>query len=287
MRVAVLNRGRDAFPGGDLVHIDSLTEAMKPLGVDRVYQPSETLTGEFDLFHIHHVNLSWCRMNFEAIKRFPKIPYIVTTIFYPTENLGVSYREIREWLDGAAAVVAYSQREEREIRERTLFSGQVDAVPPGVGKEFLHNAHDGWSQSRSGVLTVAARSGDKNCNLVEDCCRNLGLPYKQAIGVPRSELPQWYREARVFVNASGHESFGLTILEALASDCRVLATKHSWGLEWLPGIMSIDPQDERSLERAIEYAYKTENWWYLPNLRARFMSWELEADRMLKVYGAL
>ncbi len=263
-----------------MVHLDSLTEAMNRRDdVVREHKGWHDDLSSYDLIHCHHVNFDWSLANFMHALKFGK-PIVLTTIFYDSESW-LPFKEMKTLLLHAAAVVTYSLHEEAVIRMRTHFQGRVDVITPGVGYEFFGGL--GWTE-REGVLTVAARSGDKGCAAVEAACRVLDLPYRQAMGVSREDLPAFYKKAKVFVNNSGHESFGLTILEGLAAGCRVLATSASWALEHFPGIMPIDPQSKEGLEAALWLAYKGEQWDYTPNQIARTMTWDEEANAMKCLY---
>jgi glycosyltransferase involved in cell wall biosynthesis len=88
----------------------------------------------------------------------------------------------------------------------------------------------------------------------------------------------------VFINASGSERMGLTIIEGLASGCRVLATKYSRALEWFPGIVKVDPFDLADLRLKLELAYTSEKWDYTPNAAARRLTWGALAWQYKRLY---
>lgn len=284
MKVAVLNRGRDAFPGGDIVHLFNLSDALARIGIHRTYMPdrwSPTDLRAYDLVHVHHTNFTWSRQNFDGAIA-SGVPFVCTTIYYPTDKLGLDFAEQGHYLNQAHALITYTDAEATEVVTSTSYQGQLVVIPPGVDVELF--AAPLIPTRRVGVLTVAARAGDKNCDKVEAACARLGLPYKQAIGLTPEQLATEYRVARVFVNASGHESFGLTILEALASGCRVLVNERLWACEWFPGIAAADTANEKELDSALASAYNATEWDWRPNAQARTMTWDLEAERMKTLY---
>lgn len=285
IRIAVLNRGRDAHPGGDLVHIDNLSAALAKIGVERTYiNHPEWTTQEmrqYDVLHVQHCNFTWSRQNFHGACE-SGVPWVVTCCFYPTEKLGIGFAEMTNYLLMANEVIVYSEREVAEMESNLVTIPAAYIIPPGVGPEF-HAPDVTAGDGREGVITVAARGGDKNTDKVEAACAKLGIPYRNVTGVSREDLPAEYRKARVYVNAADMETFGLSILEALASGCRTIISPGCWSREWLNGICVCDPTKPDWLYRAIGEAYS--QWWdYQPNAIARALTWDLEAQRVKAVY---
>lgn len=282
LKVAVLNRPRHAWPGGDVVHIDELSSALSLLGVHRAYfdaPPNREVLELYDVIHIYHVNFQWSENNFEAVKTIDK-PVVLTAIYYP--HIGINRSKIRQYLERCSRIVCYSMWEAKEMGQETGYSGRCAIIPPGVSSEFY--AKDEHGERPKQVMTAAARMGDKNVNRVKECCSNLNLECTVATQIGRPVLPKMYKEHKVFVNASSSERFGLTILEGLAAGCRVLATKYSRGLEHLPGIYQIDPHSWE-LEQHIKKAYFGKDWDFTPNKAARNMSWLKAAESYRQLYG--
>ena len=114
-------------------------------------------------------------------------------------------------------------------------------------------------------------------------------------GVPYDDLPRYYRTADIFCSpATGGESFGFVLLEAMAAGAPVLASN-------IPGYASViadtgtgmlfEPSDEVSLANAIVHLMQQ------PELRARMaargrehvqrFSWDRVASEILSYYEQL
>lgn len=306
MRIAILNRQREAYPGGDLVQIDATVEALRKHGVEAVYAPEGwTLDWlrSFDLVHVFHVNFGWSKYNFNRVQE-SGMKYVVTPIFYPTRDLGMNGEEMLEALAGSEAVLVHSPREWQDIYDcftspvvdninlLSILSKKLkDFVPNGTDTSLFHPPIQGRPPiGRNYVACVTARAGDKNERLVEEQCRLLDIPYRCIIGVKRPELAAILREqVKLFVNASDSERMSLTIGEALCSGCRVLATNQNRGNTWYgAGLATIpcSPVNTNKLRGAIAEAYwaREDEWIWDPNNKASLLTWDVVAEKIAKIY---
>lgn len=278
MKVAFLNRGR-VHPGGDLIALDATVEALRRLGVECVetgWDRQAMASGGFDLAHIFHCDFDWSKGNYEAVQAVG-LPYVLTPIYY-----GFYGTHAAPILDNAKAILPFSQLEAGELpcgnRKR------ITVIPNGTDKEFFY-----WHDSVDGrvrrVLCVSARGkSDKNAEVVERICKRNGYKFVCATDLTREDLATYYKASSVFVNASPSERMSLTIGEALCAGCRVLATKHNWGNEWYPGLVTFDPTDEIKLEHLIRWAINSASWDYRPNEAARQLTWDWVASKIKAVY---
>ena len=280
MRLVWLNRNPSTHPGGDLIMLRALKEAM----VQRGHRCHE-LYGEwtsrdllpFDLVLIYHVNFPWSFENITKTQLAGK-PYVLLPIFYPTDQLGMTYRSMREAMEEAACVCPLSFTEAREISDYTGFRGPFSVIPHGTEERFHWDRGD----QDCCVATSCARGG-KGEDLVEKVCGKLGLPCKHFINIPHEELHLHYRKARVFVHSSPDDRMSLTVGEALCSGCRVLSSVYDRGNEWFPGLKVLNPKNEQELESYIRMAWESEKWDWRPNERAREMTWGKTAKAWEKV----
>ena len=257
--------------------------ALRRLGVECInlygdWGP-ETLH-EFDLVHIQHCNLTWSRDNWEKTLQSRR-PYVVLPIFYPTDQLGMTFHDMYRMFQQSRAVVPLSFAEAREITVLTGYHGPFHVIPHGTEERFT------WHQpiiEREYVMCANAR-GDKGEGVVERVCKRLGLPFKYARGIPHEKLHLTYRQAKVFVHSSPDDRMSLTVGEALCSGCRVISSSRDRGNEWFPGIVECDPESEEYLLQAIGNAWNSPDWEWRPNERAREMTWEKATRQWLRVYN--
>lgn len=288
-RIAFLNRAPSAYPGGDILSIADLTEALAHLGEEATYVYGNWTPDDlkaFDIVHIRHMNFSWSVFNVEQTLT-SGVPYVLTPIFYPTLNLGAGLKQMVGAVKHASAILPFSPYEWGEMQETLGVTHEnLSFVPNGTSRAF-HAPDVGTDIDRAFVVTASIRGEDsKGCRDVVKACQEAHLPCEVVTDVPYERMPEVYRRARVFVNASDSERMSRTIGEALCSGCRVLATKHNRGNWWYGnGLVEIDP--ERDLATAIPYAYNAEVWDYTPNALARNLTWDMVARQLVDVYGGV
>lgn len=282
MKVAFLNRNPNTHPGGDLIMLQCLMDALEGLGVEceNIYgEWGPERLHEFDVIHLQHCNLTWSKENWWKTLSSRR-PYVVSPIFYPTDQLGMSFPDIRSMFENASAVCPLSFKEAREITQLTGFSGPFHVIPHGTEARFQ------WHQpmiERDYVMCANAR-GQKGEGLVEKVCQKLALPLKYVTGVPHQKLHMVYRQAKVFVHSSPDDRMSLTVGEALCSGCRVISSDRDRGNEWFPGLKACNPESEQELEAYVAMAWRSEQWDWRPNEQARRMRWRDAAEKWLKVY---
>ena len=106
-------------------------------------------------------------------------------------------------------------------------------------------------------------------------------------GVPLEETVQFYRAADVFVYPSFNETFGLPILEAMATGCPVVTSDTSAMPETAGGCaLLVDPHDPESIADAIVKACGPEGERLRTSglERAAEFTWDATAERTLEVY---
>ncbi|WBB99096.1 MULTISPECIES: glycosyltransferase [unclassified Solwaraspora] len=228
-------------------------------------------------------------------------------------------------------VVAQSQDEVAELIRMGVPRGRLSVVPSGVNEQTF--APDGLSvprdEGRPRVLTVGrlvARKGFQDVvramqlvphaecvvvggppaaeldtdpqarqlrQLAESC--GVGDRIRLVGGVPREQMPSWYRSADVLVAAPWYEPFGLTPLEAMACGVPVVGTAVG-GLtdtvvDGLTGDL-VPPRDPRALgmalrgllnDRVRRFAYATAA---LDRARQCY-SWQRAATQLTSIYGTV
>ncbi len=286
LRVCFLNRGRETHPGGDVIALDATMDALRRAGVDceeTGWDVERMRRGGFDLAHVFHCNFDWSLGNVRAAKE-AGLHYVLTPVYYPGPlQSGISDYDLDKIICWAAALTPFSKAEMNELSsELELPHLNYHVVPNGTAHSF-HRISD--PMLRDGVLCVSARGeSDKGVPMVREICSALEIPFTCATSVPHDNLPAFYKNHRVFVNASESERMSLTIGEALCANCRVLASTGNRGNEHYPKLVTFDPTNRFELSRLIHRAYYSPGWDTQPNHAARALTWDVVAERLIEVY---
>jgi glycosyltransferase involved in cell wall biosynthesis len=280
MRIAFLNRER-TWPGGDLVALDATMLALRRRGVECC----EGVHGlkHADLIHIFHCTFPWSRENFRAAAEAGK-PYVVTPIFYP-DGLEIGPAELAVHLKRATAVLPFSITEGEEMCAWLGEHIPYTPIPNGTDPAFHAFPLGGFS--RVGVCASNPRaSGGKQEEKIAAACQAAAIPFTLIRGYDYDKMPSQYSRYRVFVSASTTERMSLAIGEALCVGCRVLATMANRGNEWYgPGLAKIDPCGSPEYFRLrIHTAYHAPSWDWTSNNKARQLTWDGAAEKLMKVY---
>jgi len=186
----------------------------------------------------------------------------------------------------ARAILTVSEHSARDLRARfPRFAAKVEAIPNGVSARFRpvsdpaalaafrarHGlgegpliAYLGTLQPRKNVELLAAAFGRVASQLpgaelvfagrIRPGYRpNLPRERVRLIGpLAEAELPLFYSTAAVLVNASLYEGFGLTLVEAMACGCPVIALRRSAVPEVTgDAALLLDEPTEEALARAL------------------------------------
>lgn len=106
--------------------------------------------------------------------------------------------------------------------------------------------------------------------------------------IPHEDLKELYKVAKVHVLASWMETPGLSSLEAAAMQCNVVVTKKGDTYDYFEDYaFYCEPDDVKSISKAIDMAYKTP---FNPKLKQKILEkyiWEETAKETLKAYNSI
>jgi glycosyltransferase involved in cell wall biosynthesis len=161
------------------------------------------------------------------------------------------YRILGNWLFASASqVICGTNAEAALIRRRFRSAHDLTVVPPGIDVEKIATSEPFTTEEtvvcvasrlerykRVDVSIAALAKLDKEVRLVvlgdgpdrprlTELARELGIASRvEFLGaVSYDNVYRWLRTATVFISMSERESFGLTLLEAVAAGCHVVAS---------------------------------------------------------------
>jgi glycosyltransferase involved in cell wall biosynthesis len=179
-------------------------------------------------------------------------------------------------------VVAVSDFLRRQLVARLSGLGEVEVIDCGVDLERFHGAdaaaarvHVGWEGQPPFFLYVGSLTEVKNVERLAEAFATLGRGSLVLVGdgplrtrlegrervrvvgtVPHAEVPNWIAASDVLCQPSLVEAFGQALLEALASERPVLATRVGGPPEFVTpdvGVL-VDPEDVAAIKEGLEAA---------------------------------
>lgn len=168
---------------------------------------------------------------------------------------------------------------------------RTSVIRPGVDEAF-HPRDRSEARRRLGLAQpgplvglVARDDPAKNAPLARAACLEAGLPLLEVPGerwpggLPHAEMPWFYAAVDVVLSVSDYETFGMSVLEALAAGCRVLVSERGYwgGVARHTGLLRVVRDLPRDLLRVLDEPVPDRT------LIRRYFGWERAARRWMDV----
>jgi glycosyltransferase involved in cell wall biosynthesis len=206
-------------------------------------------------------------------------PLVVTAHGRDVRNIGAVpgvARLTRKVVERASTVIAVSDYLRRELEERLPEArGKTEVVDSGVDLERFTAVDAAAQLEQPAFVHVGSLTERKNVVRLADAFARLGRGSLTFVGdgplrprlegrervrvlgrVPHEDVPRWLAAADVVCGPALIEPFGQSILEAMACERTVVATRIGGPPEFVTaeaGVL-VDPLDEGELARALETA---------------------------------
>jgi glycosyltransferase involved in cell wall biosynthesis len=165
-------------------------------------------------------------------------------------------------------------------------SGKKGGCPVilSVGAFTSEKRHDLTIKAVAGLkdvsLTIVGGGGGLKQEIVDYGTKILGTGRFRVLSVPFDQMPEMYSQASVFAFPTvGWESFGIALLEAMASGLPVVATNDPIRREIVgeAGFL-VNPEDTKEYSQSLRRALNTD-WGNKPRKQAEKFSWDEIAER--------
>lgn len=249
MKVLFQNRPKNAWIGGDWVQLEYTANALRKLGVEvdiveeQFINPPERLL-EYDFVHLWNFSMIWTKYQLWCARKWKK-PVICSMIYHEDDGF-VSYPLQQIMMNELSYAIFQTKGEsERTKRHLTVPEDKIVYIPNGIDPWWLEPNKDIiWRDPF--VLTVGRIEPFKGQLACAKACKELGIDYicigegrdeeylKQvkdagAIILPKmtkEQLKPYYHAAKVYVQPSRAETWGLAIDEAMSQGTPCVLTSH-------------------------------------------------------------
>lgn len=147
---------------------------------------------------------------------------------------------------------------------------------------------DAVAKLNNAKLVIVGGGGDRKHDIINYGLKVLGEKRFEALSVPFEKMPDFYKNADVLAFPTvPWESFGITMVEAMASNLPVVATDDPIRREIVGDAgLFVDPTDIASYAKALEKALSI-NWGDKPRKQAEKFSWDIIADKYQELFKTL
>ena len=261
MRVGLVTRDYPPRYGGMATYVEALARHLRALGVEvevfvgggdvgTLFLARSLSSRDYDVIHVASAPYG----GLVSSGRTVVTVYEPVVCEWPYYGWGRKIKGLfavkleRLALRRAGGVIAISRETKRKlVSHYGLSDGKVVVVPLGVDSVGVGSARR--STSLPTILMVSRLDRRKNLDealqalaevespfrvvvvghgpergRLEHLAHRLGLRAEFVGSVPQGELPGYYGEADIFLSTSRSEGFGLSLLEAMAHGCAVLAS---------------------------------------------------------------
>lgn len=144
------------------------------------------------------------------------------------------------------------------------------------------------SKLKNVKLIIAGGGGDKKEDIKILCKKLLGKEKFEIVETTNEKMPDIYNKADVFTLASiPSESFGIVLVEAMASGLPIIATNDPIRREIVGDAgLFVNPTDTENYAKTIEKALNT-NWGNKPRKQAEKFSWDEIAKKYEELFKEL
>lgn len=286
------------WTGGDMIQVRAYERALRDQGYNAQYEFNSSLDiSKYDMVWLFHINFSWTWEHYHNCLKYKK-PYCVFTVFYPFEVGDMPKQRMIEILAKAEHIFCLSTTEGREMNAFLEHDFSFIPINNGVDKKIFYPAQ---KIEDSFVISAGRWEQLKGHARVIEACRDLNIPvvviggmgnmdyYNYCRGlwdkanclmeIDQNQLADYYRQARVCVCASESERNNLTLLEAAACGCGIVASIYNRGNEWFPQDLSTTDLHPENLKEQIK-----QEWDNPSNYSQLILNWE---DVINNVLGEL
>lgn len=327
IRVAFLTRDYPPTPGGISTYVRNLEVGLRKLGVGVTIfvgktDPKAVLTGlerrlrEYDIIHVHS----------PAYGLFAPRPFVITVqapiraeySYYSRGSkmkAGLGYPFERIAFARSSHIIAVSQVTRDDlVRYYGIPRSKITVVDSGVDhdrftpvrhplnnpprivmcsrldkRKNIPQALRGLARLRDRPFELSVIGDGPERYRLELMARGLGLRCLFLGSKAPDEIAQYYKSSDVYLTSSYQEGFGLTLVEAMASGCAVVASDIPAHRERIPdGTFGLIFAGEEDLAYKLDLLLSNPD--LLEQLRARAVerslkySWDLVAAETLQVY---